>query len=62
MAADFHIFIYTAIRYRANHEFIGSHNCLPMALTAESPPAQGQEILEVVPVTTGAAFASPRSN
>ena len=32
----------TAIRYRVSPEFIGSRNCVPMALTAESPPAQGQ--------------------
>ena len=37
-------FIYlTAIRHRASPEFIGSRNyCVPMAFTAESPPAQGQ--------------------
>ena len=32
----------TAIRHRVSPEFIGSRNCVPMALTAESPPAQGQ--------------------
>ena len=32
----------TAIRYRVSPEFIGSRNCVPMAFTAESPPAQGQ--------------------
>ena len=37
-----HSFISTAIRDRVSPEFIGSHNCVPMALTAESPPAQGQ--------------------
>ena len=30
----------TAIPHRVSPEFIGSHNCVPMALTAESPPAQ----------------------
>ena len=37
-------FIYeTAIRHRVSPEFIGSrNNCVPMAFTAESPPAQGQ--------------------
>ena len=33
---------YTAIRHRVSPEFIGSPNCVPMAFTAESPPAQGQ--------------------
>ena len=28
--------------HRASSEFIGSRNCVPMALTAEGPPAQGQ--------------------
>ena len=32
----------TAIRHRVNPVFIGSRNCVPMAFTAESPPAQGQ--------------------
>ena len=32
----------TAIRHRVSPEFIGSRNCVPMALTAECPPAQGQ--------------------
>ena len=35
-------FIYTAMCHRANPEFIGSRNCVLMAFTAESPPAQGQ--------------------
>ena len=30
----------TAIRHRVSPEFIGSRNCVPMAFTAESPPAQ----------------------
>ena len=30
------------IRHRVSPEFIGSRNCVPMAFTAESPPAQGQ--------------------
>ena len=29
----------TAIRHRVSPEFIGTRNCVPMALTAESPPA-----------------------
>ena len=37
-----HLFILTAIRHRVSPEFIGSRNCVPMALTAESPPARGQ--------------------
>ena len=37
-----HLFIETAIRHRVSPEFIGSRNCVPMAFTAESPPAQGQ--------------------
>ena len=32
----------TAIRHRVSPEFIVSRNCVPMAFTAESPPAQGQ--------------------
>ena len=32
----------TAIRHRASPEFIGSRSCVPMAFTAESPPAQGR--------------------
>ena len=32
----------TAIRHRVSHEFIGSRNCVPLAFTGESPPAQGQ--------------------
>ena len=32
----------TAIRLRVSPEFIGSRNCVPMAFTVESPPAQGQ--------------------
>ena len=31
----------TAIRHRVSPEFIGPRPCLPMAFTAESPPAQG---------------------
>ena len=36
-----HLFIKTAIRHRVSPELIGSRNCVPMAFTAESPPAQG---------------------
>ena len=39
------VFIYlfkTAIRHRVSPESIGSRKCVPMAFTAESPPAQGQ--------------------
>ena len=32
----------TVIRHRDSPKFIGSRNCVPMAFTAESPPAQGQ--------------------
>ena len=35
-------FIETAIRHRVSPELIGSRNCVPMAFTTESPPAQGQ--------------------
>ena len=35
-------FIDTVNRQRVSPEFIGSRNCVPMAFTAESPPAQGQ--------------------
>ena len=37
-----HFFIYTAIRHRVSPELIGSRSCVPMAFTAESPPAQSQ--------------------
>ena len=37
-----HIFNKTAISHRASPEFMGSRNCVPMALTAESQPAQDQ--------------------
>ena len=36
------VFLQTAIRHRVSPEFIGPRNCVPMAFTAESPPAQGQ--------------------
>ena len=32
----------TVIRHRVSPEFIGPRSCVPMAFTAESPPAQGQ--------------------
>ena len=32
----------SALRHRVSPEFIGSRKCVPMAFTAESPPAQGQ--------------------
>ena len=41
-AASIYLFK-TAIRHRVSPKFIGSRNCVPMAFTAESPPAQGQE-------------------
>ena len=34
--------IHTSIRHRVSPEFIGSRNCVSMAFTAESPPAQDQ--------------------
>ena len=37
-----HLIYEPAIRHRVSPEFIGSRNCVPMAFTAESPPAQGQ--------------------
>ena len=37
-----HSFIFTATRHRASPEFIKSRNGVPMAFTAESPPARGQ--------------------
>ena len=37
-----HLYIITAIRHRVSPELIGSRNCVPMAFTAESPPAGGQ--------------------
>ena len=40
-AASIYSFI-TAIHYQVSPEFIGSRNCVPMAFTAESPPARGQ--------------------
>ena len=36
------IYLKTAIRHRVSPEFIGSRSCVPIAFTAESPPAQGQ--------------------
>ena len=46
-------FIYTANRHRNYPEFIGSLNYVPMAFTAESPPAQTgpPAVLKLVPVT-----------
>ena len=41
-AAAFIYLFKTAIRHRVSPEFIESRNCVPMAFTAESPPAQGQ--------------------
>ena len=38
-----HYLFKTTIRHRVSPEFIGSRNCPPMAFTAESPPAQGQQ-------------------
>ena len=52
---DFYLFILTAIRHRVSPKFIGSRHCVPMAFTAESPPAKGPEVIKV-PVT-GAAVA-----
>ena len=40
-AASIYLFK-TVIRHRASPEFIGSRNCVPIAFTAESPPAHGQ--------------------
>ena len=40
-AASIYLFK-TAIRHRVSPEFIGSRNYVPMAFTAESPPAKGQ--------------------
>ena len=37
-----HLFMYTAILHWVSAEFIGLRNCVPMAFTAKSPPAQGQ--------------------
>ena len=37
-----HLLDQTPIRHRASPEFIESRNCVPMAVTAESPPARGQ--------------------
>ena len=33
------LFIETGIRHLVSTDFIGSRNCVPMAFTAESPPA-----------------------
>ena len=35
-------FVYTAIRHWVSPEFIGSRSCVPMAFTAESPPARAK--------------------
>ena len=37
-----HLFISTAMRHRVSPESIGSRDCVPMAFSAESLPAQGQ--------------------
>ena len=37
-----HLLSSNAIRHRVSPEFMGSRNCVPMAFTAESAPAQGQ--------------------
>ena len=37
-----HFIFKTATRHRVSPEFIGSRKCVPMAFTAERPPAQGQ--------------------
>ena len=37
-----HYLLITARRHRVSPEVIGSRNCVPMAVTTESPPAQGQ--------------------
>ena len=39
---DVHLYIQTVIRHRVSPEFIRSRNCVPMAFTTESPPAQSQ--------------------
>ena len=36
-----HLFVYTAIRHRVSAQFIGSRKIVPMAFTAETPPALG---------------------
>ena len=41
-AASNYLFKIVIIRHRVSPGFIGSRNCVPMAFTAESPPAQGQ--------------------
>ena len=47
-----HLFLQTAMRHQASPELVASRNCVPMAFTAESPPAQHQPVrLKVVPVT-----------
>ena len=57
-----HLFILTAIRHRVTRhrvspELIGSScNCVPVAFTAESPPAQGQQVVLTVVPGTGAAI------
>ena len=38
--------VYTVNRHRVSPEFIRSRNCVPMAFTAESPPAKGQIVLK----------------
>ena len=46
------IYLDRHIRHRVSPELIGSRNCVPMAFTAKSPPAQGRQVvLKVVPVT-----------
>ena len=39
------LYIYTVNRHRVSPELIRSRNCVPMALTAESPPGQIQYMI-----------------
>ena len=53
--------IYTFNRHRVSPEHIRSRNCALMAFTAQSPPAQGQQIVLTVVPLTGSAL-SPWTN
>ena len=47
--------------YGSTGEFTGSHNCVPMAFTAENPPAQAINLQDGSSIT-GAAFSSLWTN
>ena len=51
-------FIYTVNCDRVTSECIGSRNCVPMAVTAESPPTQGS-LVKVIRVRGASSSGNP---